>query len=200
MKEYKNNLNNNNDSTSQDVVTPTNAYWFPMRVTYGRSMQVKSFLDSKNIENFLPIKVIKIYDGEKIGIKEEPAINNLIFIHSSMQEITVLKHGYNETEPLRYMTYRPVNDPNINKVITVPERQMVNFINACKGPSEDITYLNPDELLGKAHQKVEIISGPFKGVRGVIKRIHGNRRFVVELEGLCGVQLKMISKGMMKIL
>lgn len=187
-------------ATSIDAVTPDSVRWYPMRVTYGRERQVKVFLDGKSIECFLPMRQDIVYSEGKGKIKEEPAISNLLFVHASFDFITQLKHGYREAEPLRYMTYHSVDKPEESIIITVPDRQMDNFILACKGPAENLLFLNPEELAGKVQQRVEVTAGPFKGVKGVVKRVHGNRKIVVELDGLCGVQLKMVSKTQIRIL
>ena len=59
-----------------------------MRVTYGREEKIKEHLDSENIECFLPMCYRFV---EKFGKKVQklvPAIDNLIFIHSTKEHIT----------------------------------------------------------------------------------------------------------------
>ena len=61
--------------------------WFAIRVTYNREMKVKRELDSIHIENFLPMKSKIIFRGEK-KIKElVPAIHNLIFLHTTKEQL-----------------------------------------------------------------------------------------------------------------
>ena len=76
---------------------------------------------------------------------------------------------------------------------------MQNFIKAASAPEELFTYLTTDDLVGKAGHRVVITSGPFKGVEGIIKRVHGNKRVVIELEGLGGLAINFVPKTLMTI-
>ena len=46
---------------------PPRLHWFAVRVTYGRELALKAFLDEEKIENFIPMRrdyVVK--DGRRI--------------------------------------------------------------------------------------------------------------------------------------
>lgn len=180
------------------MIDKTQVNWFPMRVTYGRELKVKAFLDAMDVENFLPMKTAVSKVGHRIVKKRVPALSNLIFVHDSMEHITQLKQTQLGAEPLRYMV-RQTLDPlhECNEVIVVPERQMDNFLRVAAGPEDEYTYLMPAELKGREQGSVVIVSGPFKGVEGVIKRIHGNKQVVVELEGLGGITIHFVPKNFM---
>lgn len=172
--------------------------WYPMRVTYGREMRVKAFLDSIDVESFLPMtnKVSKVVG--RIRHETVPAISNLIFVHSSLSIINELKHTRQDAEPLRYMT-RPITVDKAlkNEIIVVPDKQMDNFIKVASGSDDERTFLSTSDLRGHAGDKVLITNGPFKGVEGVIKRIKGNRRVVVEIAGIAGVCINFVPKSFM---
>ena len=81
--------------------------WFPMRVTYSREMKVKGELDRLGIENFIPMTYRFVdVEGEDPHRKLVPAINNLIFVHSTQEHISGLKATNELLEPLRYMIDR----------------------------------------------------------------------------------------------
>ncbi len=169
-----------------------------MRVTYGRERSLKEFLDKEGVENFLPMKTAVSKVGHRIVKKRVPALSNLIFVRDSMEHITLLKQTKLEAEPLRYMIRHaldPLHAPN--EVIVVPDRQMDNFLRVAAGPEDEYTYLTPLELQGREQGAVKIVSGPFKGVEGVIKRVHGNKQVVVELEGLGGITIHFVPKNFM---
>ena len=172
--------------------------WFPMRVTYGREQKVKAFLDAVGVENFLPMKTAVSKVGHRVVKKRVPALSNLIFVRSSMERITLLKQTKLGAEPLRYMVRRAL-DPlrACDEVIVVPDRQMVNFLRVAMGPEDEYTYLSMAELQGRDQGTVRITSGPFEGVEGVIKRVHGNKQVVVELEGLGGIAIRFVPKHFM---
>lgn len=175
-------------------------HWFPMRVTYGRQLKTKEFLDSANIENFLPMAQKTTKRNNRIKHETVPAISNLIFVRSTMNILNTLKKTKAEAEPLRYMTYRPTIKDAPHETITVPDSQMDNFIKVASGPEDEFTYLKPEELTGKENGRVVITSGPFKGVEGVIKRIHGNKRVVVEIESVGGICINFVPKSCMLLL
>ena len=180
------------------MIDKTQRCWFPMRVTYGRELSIKAFLDTVQVENFLPMKTAVSKVGHRVVEKRVPALSNLIFVHDTMEHITQLKQTRLEAEPLRYMI-RHTLDPlhECNEVIVVPDRQMDNFLRVAAGPEDEYTYLTPSELQGHEQGSVKIVSGPFKGVEGIIKRIHGNKQVVVELEGLGGITIRFVPKNFM---
>ena len=172
--------------------------WFPMRVTYGRQLKIKEFLDIENIENFLPMTTLTVRENNRIHHKHVPAISNLIFVRSTMNNLNFLKQTKVSAYPMRYMTRKTLNQKNSGwEIITVPDRQMENFIRIAGGPEEEFTYLKPEELIGKINGKVKLTSGPFKDVEGIIKRIHGNKRVVVEIESVGGICINFVPKSCM---
>lgn len=172
--------------------------WYPMRVTYNRQLRVKENLDRLGVENFLPMREHTERRNGRIRHSRRPAISNLIFVRSTMERITKLKHTDPVSALMRYMTRRPVDRPDAPaEILTVPEREMDNFIKATAGPESEYTYLRPDELRGHEHGRVLICSGPFAGVEGTIKRIHGTRHVVIELNGIGGVCINFIPRSSM---
>jgi transcription antitermination factor NusG len=172
--------------------------WYPMRVTYNRQLRVKENLDRLGVENFLPMREHTERRNGRIRHSRRPAISNLIFVRSTMERITKLKHTDPVAALMRYMTRRPVDRPDAPaEILTVPEREMDNFIKATSGPESEYTYLRPDELRGHEHGRVLICSGPFAGVEGTIKRIHGTRHVVIELNGIGGVCINFIPRSSM---
>ena len=170
--------------------------WYPMRVTYNRQLRVKANLDRLGVENFLPMREHTERRNGRIRHCRRPAISNLIFVRSTMERITKLKHTDPVSALMRYMTRRPVDRPDAPaEILTVPEREMDNFIKATSGPESEYTYLRPDELRGHEHGRVLICSGPFAGVEGTIKRIHGTRHVVIELSNLGGLAINFVPKA-----
>lgn len=86
-----------------------------MRVTYGRELMVKAFLDKEQVENFLPMMTAVSKVGHRVVKKRVPALSNLIFVRDTMEHITRLKQTRLEAEPLRYMichTLDPLHECN----------------------------------------------------------------------------------------
>ena len=101
--------------------------WFPMRVTYSREMKVKGELERLEIENFVPMKYQFTElrnDGEsELRRVLVPAINNLIFVHSTQERISELKASNEQLEPLRYMMDLTTGDDPV--IMTVSDRAAI---------------------------------------------------------------------------
>jgi len=167
--------------------------WYPMRVTYNRVEKIKKLLDEKKIENFLPMCHKKEQEGgDNNAGKLTPAFRNLIFIHSSMSVIISLKHGWEEFEPLRFMVRKSVIS-GLNSVIYINDEDMDNFLRVATITDEDsVFFLEDSDFLRKPGKRVRVTEGDFADVEGVIKRIKGNKRVVVQLEGVASVAIAFV--------
>ena len=114
--------------------------WFPMRVTYSRELKVKAELDRLKIENFIPM-TYKLLDADTERPHRElvPAINNLIFVHSTQERISYLKQRNKVLEPLRYMLDRTAQ--KANTIMTVKDRQMENFMRVASMTDDSVMFL-----------------------------------------------------------
>ena len=162
--------------------------WFPMRVTYQREMKVKAALDKLEVENFLPMKTALTEQGGHRHYKTVPAVNNLIFLHSTQKVITRIKNEYEDLKALRYIMTRPL-DGSRPQPITIPPLEMENFIRVASLTDERVMHLDLSDVEGKTGRKVLITEGEFAGVEGYVIRIHQNKRVVVQLKELAAVAI-----------
>lgn len=174
--------------------------WFPMRVTYRREMKVKAELDRLEIENFIPM-TYRFTESRKQGDTElrrelVPAINNLIFVHSTKERISELKVSNELLEPLRYMIDQTAGEAHT--IMTVPDKQMENFMRVASVTDDSVMFLDETTIVGKEGKRVEIMGGPFEGVTGVIRRVKRCKRVVVELEGVACVAIAFVPVGLLK--
>ena len=170
--------------------------WYPMRVTYSRGMKVKVELDRQKIENFVPM-TYRIVDADSANPHKElvPAINNLIFLHSTQEQITHLKTTNEVLEPLRYiMDY---TTDKAHEIMTVPDRQMENFIRVASKTDDSVLFLDENTIVGKEGKRVRIMGGAFEGVEGVIRRVKRCKRVVVALEGIASVAIAYVPAGLL---
>lgn len=168
--------------------------WFPMRVTYSREIAVKTALDAIGIECFVPMRNKLIATGRQRHYKLVPAIHNLIFLHSTQDEITGLKATRSELSPLRYIVRRsPVlGESGGSTILTIPDRQMEQFLRVASITDDRVIFLNHISSSDLIDRKVRIIDGDFAGIEGVIRRVQRNRRVVVQLEGLAAVAIAFV--------
>lgn len=163
-----------------------------MRVTYNRELKIKAALDDLQIENFLPMRYELVSSD---GLPREelvPAIHNLIFIRSSKAELTTLKQRNDTFEPLRFIT-RPVTHGSEQKeIISVPDREMENFIRVASVQDGTVKFLENTDYIHMVGKNVRITGGVFQGVEGVIKRIKNNKQVVVRIQGVAAVAIAYI--------
>ena len=136
------------------------AVWYAIRVTYNRELKVKDDLDARGIECFVPMQYRR---EERNGVMVKrlvPSVHNLIFIKLKPSEMTEYKRS---TElPIRYIMNRETHKP-----ITVPNREMENFIRVAGTYEEKLIYLTPDPGDFSKGERVRIIGGPFQGAEGI---------------------------------
>ena len=166
------------------MIKTSDVHWYPMRVTYGREIVIKEFLDKAEIESFLPMRYDIIETKDGISRELVPAVSNIIFIRSTQKELTYMKMYDKRFEPLRYMI-RKLDYDNKQEIITISDTAMDNFMKVSRVPDEKVFYLEPNDFVtSPAGRRVTITSGPFAGVEGVIKRIQRNKHVVVQLDNI----------------
>ena len=175
-----------------DINNPEELTWFAMSATFGRSLKAKAFLESKHVESFVPMRY-RITKDKALGNirKLVPAINNLIFVHTTKERIQALKSA---VEYLQYLTH-PIEGRNVP--IIVPMEQMQQFMTVCDTLDESLTYLSPDEINLEKGTPVKIIGGAFDGVVGTFIKVHNSRkkRVVVLVQGVTAVMLAEFNDG-----
>ena len=65
--------------------------------------------------------------------------------------------------------------------------EMELFMQITSADTSDLEYFSDEAIDYRSGDKVRVTGGPFKGAEGYIKRIRGNRRLVVALEGIIAV-------------
>ena len=173
-------------------ITPR-LHWFAVRVTYGRELALKAFLDEEKIENFIPMRLdYVVKDGRRI-CKFVPAVHNLVFIRSTRKRIDTLKDRAGMNIPIRYIMNRENHLP-----VIVPEDQMRSFILVAGTYEESVIYVEPAELQLVRGQKVRVKGGDFEGAVGEFVRIRRDRRVVVNIEGVMAVATTFIHSSLVE--
>ena len=87
----------------------------------------------------------------------------------------------------------PVLDENNNvlrkDILTVPDKQMENFIKVASVYDDRVFYMENLEFAGKPGQRVKVVEGDFAGVEGTIKRVKKNKCVVVQIENVVAVAI-----------
>ena len=169
--------------------------WHPMRVAYDRGDRVLSIRDElkrRGVEHFLPMHWEYTKDELNAHKQLKPAINGLIFIHASRWDITELKKmpGF---EALRYWMDKTKGENVEDRVLTVPDAQMQNFMRVASHEGDNVVYLQYNEqFLDKPGKRVRIKEGDFAGCTGTIRRIKKRQCVVVQIDHVAAMALAFV--------
>ena len=105
----------------------TEIHWFPMRVANHRELRIRAELQRLNIEHYLPLKWGRRLYGGHFNRVQVPALN-LIFVHSSQEDITRQKMFNKELAYLRYKMNKCHDEDSPPEIMTVSDREMNNFM------------------------------------------------------------------------
>lgn len=173
-------VNNTSTIISEPKPEPDEKMWYAIRVTYNRELKVKADLDSRGIENFVPMQYKHMRKGAKIIKKLVPTIHNLIFV--LIDKKSMVEYKATTTLPIRYIMDREKHVPMV-----IPRRQMDNFIAVAGSYDEQLIYIENDPGMLKKGDKVRVLGGIFEGAEGTLLRIKGDRRVVVSIPGVIAV-------------
>lgn len=129
------------------------------------------------------IKETAVKRGIQIYVASQ--IPSLIFIRCSfkqMEEFFWEMHGI-------LIFYRNLQT---HQVRIIPDREMQMFILATSVPGEKVIPLSIQDPEFFQGQIVRVLEGPFKGTEGVIKRIKGDRRLLIQVTGVGAVATSFI--------
>ena len=170
-------------------------HWFPMRVANHRELRVRDELQRLQIEHFLPVKWGQRTYGGHLRRVQVPALN-LVFVHSTQQEITKQKMYNEELSYLRYKMNACNGSDTPSDIMVVPDREMNNFMRVTQFSDDRIEYLTYTDFIDKQGRKVKVIDGDFAGVEGEIKRIRKDRVVVVCIRGVAAVAMQIPFKDL----
>lgn len=169
--------------------------WYAMRVPYRNELKVQLKLQEKGIETFIPKRKKIVKKRGKTSYELLPAVNNLIFVHSSLSVIKGLKQ---EILNLQYLVNKSENK---SIKIVVRDNEMQSFIKAVEN-LEEITYLSPEEINIEKGTRVRIIGGNFDGVEGIFVKVKGkrNKKVVVMLDKLLAVVIAEVDPDLIEVI
>ncbi len=160
-----------------------------MRVANHRELRVRDELQRLEIEHFLPVKWGQRTYGGHLRRVQVPALN-MVFVHSTQQEITRQKMFNQELSYLRYKMNTCHSGETKSEIMTVSDREMNNFMHVAQHGDDRVEYLEYTDFIDKEGKKVRIVDGDFAGVEGEIKRIRKDRVVVVCIRGVAAVALQ----------
>jgi transcription antitermination factor NusG len=157
----------------------TRPRWYAFKVFFNKVFEMDTALREHGVETYFPkVRVEKTVAG-KTQYVEKPAISSLIFVRCS--ENAVMSFQWTFTG--KVMLYSHVTNGR-RLPSPIDEEEMRMFMLATSVGDDRLQYLEVGSVDYKKGQKVRVIDGPYKGCVGYIKRVKGNRRLLVSVEGL----------------
>ena len=179
-------------------------HWFPLRIRHSnasRLLRLQALLDEEpGVERtFIPMRFKKVA-AEKMDFA--PAVDNLLFIRVTYDDLSRIKEKKALYEPIRYIM-RPVLEPDNtehSEVLYVADAMMDDFIRVTSEESDKVVWLDNLDFACKPSQAVQITEGQFAGVKGRIKRIQGNVCVVIPIEQAAAVAIRNLPRKHLRYL
>lgn len=154
-------------------------HWYAFKVFFNKVFEIDKELKRLGGETYFPVvRFYKLLDDKKKQVVK-PAISSLIFVRATEENIK----AYQNQLLGRVMLYTHVTD-GVRKPSPIDEEEMRIFKLVTSVEDERLQYLDVESVNYKEGQKVRVLDGPYAGCTGYIKRIKGNRRLLVAVEGL----------------
>ena len=166
------------EQSSTEITTTTN--WYALKVFYNRVAKIETLLSGRNIESYIPMRSVEqAVAGRKVR-RRKPAISSLMFMRCSEAEAMELqKELMGEV-----VVYRNRGE---RQPAAIPDSEMQMFIRVTSIDDLGLEYLGEANEEWATGDKVRVTGGIFQGAEGYIKRIKGNHRLVVAIEGVIAV-------------
>lgn len=186
-------ISKNKGGVSVENVPNENKQWFVLRVSYGRIIKAKAFVEAKGLECYVPLRYKEIRKQGKKRILTEPLLPSFLFVHASAEQVDSLLQdkSIKPFENIALLSYyydhtsHCEKSPTKNPPLIIADTAMNNFIRLTSIRNPHIIPVTSENIKYKLGDEVVITEGDFKDIRGRVARIAGQQRVVVELFDGC---------------
>ncbi len=194
------------NGVSVENVPDASKQWFVLRVSYGRIIKAKAFVETKGFECYVPMRYKEVRKQGKKRIITEPLLPSFLFVHATAEQVETLlyeiKVSTNESRNLLSYyfdhTSQRQDNPDRNPPLTICDEAMNNFIRLTSIKNPHIIPVTSDNIQFKLGDNIVVTEGEFKGIHGRVARIAGQQRVVVELFEGCLVATAYVPKEAMR--
>lgn len=177
--------------------------WYVLRASYGRAQKAENIIAGQGIITFLPMECKSTVINGQRHWKKVPCTPSHLFVYCTYKEARSFTHR--DTSSRQSIPYVDFNYDHTahetdgrDKIMTVPFRQMQNFIRIVLAAIPESYSVTPQEIHYRPGGKVRITEGPFKGVTGHVARIHSQQRVVVTIPGVISFATTYIPKAFLE--
>lgn len=200
-------ISKNKGGVSVENAPSENKQWFVLRVSYGRIIKAKAFVEAKGFECYVPMRYKEVKKHDKKRIITEPLLPSFLFVHVTAEKVETLIHDNkvvtNDSRALLSYyfdhTIHRQDNPDCNPPLTIQDDAMNNFIRLTSIKNHHIIPVTSENIQFKLGDNVIVTEGEFKGVHGRVARIAGQQRVIVELFDGCLVATAYVPREAMKL-
>ena len=197
-------ISKNKGGVSVENVPLESKRWFVLRVSYGRIIKAKTYVECKGIDCYVPLRYKQITKQGKKRIVTEPLLPSFIFVHTSCSQVVALCRNVNASDSRALLSFYydhtsfRADAPDKNPPLTISDSAMDNFIRLTSIKNPHVIPVTSENIKYKLGDEVVITKGEFMGIHGRVARIAGQQRVVVELFDGCLVATAYVPKEAMK--
>ena len=155
----------------EKIIPPNTYLWHAVYVKSRTEKKAQLELQFQEIETFLPLqRKLRQWSDRKKWV-EMPLISGYLFVHTSRKEYDqILQSNY----VVSYVRFE-------GKAAIVPDNQ-IEYLKLMLAQENEPIEVTKEKL--KPGQMIEVISGPFIGLKGKLQKIKGKSKVAIELEQL----------------
>lgn len=199
-------ISKNKGGVSVENVLDASKQWFVLRVSYGRIIKAKAFVETKGFECYVPMRYKEVRKQGKKRIISEPLLPSFLFVHATAEQVETLlyeiKVSTNESRNLLSYyfdhTSQRQDNPDRNPPLTICDEAMNNFIRLTSIKNPHIIPVTTEIIQYKLGDIVIVTEGDFKDIHGRVARIAGQQRVIVELFDGCLLATAYVPKEAMR--
>ena len=182
--------------------------WYAFKVFFNKVFELDELMRENGVMTYFPVVKTEKNVGGVVRMVKQPAISSLIFVRCTGEEILAWQRKLagkamlytHVTDGIRLPS--PIDDIFTGRFLFIvfqeDEDEMRFFMLVTSTDDDRLEYLNVDSIDYKKGQRVRVIEGPYKGCVGYIKRVKGNRRLLVSVEGIALVATSYIPSAFLE--
>lgn len=167
---------------------PREKYWYAIRVFRNMDFMKAQFTRDR-IETFVPYVIRESVVNSRNKAENVPLMSSLIFLKASEKYIIDLKNTH--FDQMMYYCDFFTRAPG-----RIDDAEMELFMRITSPLAPGIEFFDNDGPKFHEGEKVEILEGPFKGVKGRIIRIGRDRKVLVRFSGNFSFRLNIAPKDL----
>ena len=199
-------ISKNKGGVSVENAPSENKQWFVLRVSYGRIIKAKAFVEAKGFECYVPMRYKEVKKHDKKRIIKEQHLQTYLIVNDTAEQVETLlyeiKVSTNESRNLLSYyfdhTSQRQDNPDRNPPLTICDEAMNNFIRLTSIKNPHIIPVTTEIIQYKLGDMVIVTEGEFKDIHGRVARIAGQQRVVVELFEGCLVATAYVPREAMR--